>query len=201
MAKKQDQYIMGYIKDKDVYKAVMFACSLLKKGKSYHDAVRIAASYYDADIEQVRHYMSQRSGRSQTGNRKGRKYRYYVVCTYVACDANPEPLLDERRIKKAMSEKTAKRDWLDEDRRNDYGGSYAPYHIEHIEAVFDTLEEAQEYAKTHKPVESLWKRQARQCGDNSNHIMSSVTNEHKAVSKVARDVINQAYDVFARGNE
>ena len=61
----QHEFVMDYIEDKAVLKAVMFACSLLKKGKNYSSAVRIASRYYDVDAGDVRHYLSQRSGRSQ----------------------------------------------------------------------------------------------------------------------------------------
>mgnify|MGYP006923245020 CR=1 FL=1 len=66
-------YPMDYIEDKDTYKAVMFACKLLKQGKSYTSAVGIACNYYDANPEDVRHYLSQRSGRKQA-NIKNKKH-------------------------------------------------------------------------------------------------------------------------------
>lgn len=66
-------YPMDYISDKNTYKAVMFACNLLKKGNSYTKAIGIACSYYDVNPDDVRHFVSQRSGRKQA-NRKARKY-------------------------------------------------------------------------------------------------------------------------------
>ena len=66
-------YPMDYISDRDTYKAVMFACSLLKKGESYTKAVGIACNYYDANPDDVRHFLSQRSGRKQA-NIKAKKY-------------------------------------------------------------------------------------------------------------------------------
>lgn len=66
-------YSMDYIDDKNTYKAVMFACNLLKKGNSYTKSVAIASKYYDANPDDVRHFLSQRSGRSQA-NKKGSKY-------------------------------------------------------------------------------------------------------------------------------
>lgn len=67
-------YPMDYISDRDTYKAVMFACSLLKKGESYTKAVGIACNYYDANPDDVRHFLSQRSGRKQA-NIKASKYK------------------------------------------------------------------------------------------------------------------------------
>lgn len=59
------KYVMDYIEDPVVYKAVMFACNLLKKGNSYNSAILISSNYYRVDPDDVRHYVSQRSGRSQ----------------------------------------------------------------------------------------------------------------------------------------
>ena len=66
-------YSMDYISDKATYKAVMFACDLLKKGNSYAKSVAIACRYYDANPDDVRHFISQRSGRKQA-NKRTRKY-------------------------------------------------------------------------------------------------------------------------------
>jgi hypothetical protein len=64
MAVAKHKYIMDYISDKNTYKAVMYACKLIREyGKGYHDAVRIASNTYDVDANDIRHYMSQRSGR------------------------------------------------------------------------------------------------------------------------------------------
>lgn len=66
-------YFMDYIPDRNTYKAVMFACNMLKKGESYNKAIGIACSYYDANPDDVRHFVSQRSGRKQA-NKKARLY-------------------------------------------------------------------------------------------------------------------------------
>lgn len=66
-------YAMDYISDRDTYKAVMFACKLLQEGNSYTKAVGIACRYYDANPDDVRHFLSQRSGRKQA-NIKAKKY-------------------------------------------------------------------------------------------------------------------------------
>lgn len=68
-------YSMDYIEDKDVYKAVMFACQLLKQGKSYTSAIGISSNYYDVNPEEVRHYVSQRSGRKQANIDEWKKKR------------------------------------------------------------------------------------------------------------------------------
>ena len=55
-------YKMDYIKDREVYKAVMFACRLIPE-KGVHKAITIASNYYGVDRSIVNHYVSQRSGR------------------------------------------------------------------------------------------------------------------------------------------
>ena len=67
-------YSMDYIDDKDTYKAVMFACNLLKKGNSWTKAIGVASSYYDVNPDDVRHFVSQRSGRKRA-NKMSRKYK------------------------------------------------------------------------------------------------------------------------------
>ena len=59
------RYSMDFIDDKQTYKAVMFACDMLKNGTAYSKAVRVASDYYDVDPYEVRHYLSQKSGRKQ----------------------------------------------------------------------------------------------------------------------------------------
>ena len=65
MSKAKYNYLMDYIEDKDTYKAVMFACNMLKQGKEYNQAIRIASNYYDVDMDDVRHYVAQRGRRVQ----------------------------------------------------------------------------------------------------------------------------------------
>lgn len=65
-------YSMDYIADKDLFKAVMFACALLKDGKSYTKAIGMASKYYNVNPDDVRHFVSQRSGRKQANQRNKR---------------------------------------------------------------------------------------------------------------------------------
>ena len=51
-------YSMDYINDKNTYKAVMFACDLLKQGNSFNKAIGVACNYYGANPHDVRHYVS-----------------------------------------------------------------------------------------------------------------------------------------------
>lgn len=65
MSKAKYDYIMDYIADKDTYKAVMFACRMIRQGTNYNQAIRTACRYYDCDMDDVRHYVSQRGSRIQ----------------------------------------------------------------------------------------------------------------------------------------
>ena len=57
------KYAMDYIADKNTYKAVMFACQMIREGRGPGVACRIAAHYYGVDQQDVHHYVSQRGGR------------------------------------------------------------------------------------------------------------------------------------------
>ena len=70
MSKAKYDYLMDYIPDKAVYKAVMFACEMIRQGKGFWQAIRTASRYYDVDMEDVRHYVSQRGGRKMNEERK-----------------------------------------------------------------------------------------------------------------------------------
>lgn len=65
-------YSMDYIDDKNTYKAVMFACELLKKGNSFTKAIGIACNYYKANPADVRHFVSQRGARKQADKRNSK---------------------------------------------------------------------------------------------------------------------------------
>lgn len=69
MAKAKYPYLMDYIPDKDVYKAVMFARSLHRKGKSMSVSIRLASNYYDVDMSDVSKYVGQSGGRKRTERR------------------------------------------------------------------------------------------------------------------------------------
>jgi hypothetical protein len=63
MAKAKYKYVMDYIKDPDVYKAVSFARAMIRKGETPAIANRIAAHYYGVDVHDVAHYVAQVAGR------------------------------------------------------------------------------------------------------------------------------------------
>ena len=65
MSKAKYDYLMDYIPDKAVYKAVMFACRMIRQGKDFGQAIRTASRYYDVDMDDVQHYVAQRGGRKK----------------------------------------------------------------------------------------------------------------------------------------
>ena len=73
MSKAKFDYLMDYIPDKNLYKAVMFARQMRRDGRTAENAIRIASKYYDVDMSDVAHYMGQVGGRkkSEKSNRKG----------------------------------------------------------------------------------------------------------------------------------
>ncbi len=71
--KKIYPYVMDFIDDRATYKAVMFAANMLRNGETFNKAVAVASRYYDVNPLDIRHFLSQRSGRSQA-NKKSRRY-------------------------------------------------------------------------------------------------------------------------------
>lgn len=69
MAKPKYDYLMDYIDDKNVFKAVMFAAKMLRQGRNKMQAIRTASRYYDVDMQLVAHYLGQRGGRKAQESR------------------------------------------------------------------------------------------------------------------------------------
>lgn len=104
-------YKMDYISDKEVYKAVMYACTLMKPpyNKYYSDAIGIASRTYGVDYSEVQHYVSQRSGRKK-GKNTGIKYKYYIVGLFNFTDGHDvgtNIFKNKVAIKKASSKENA----------------------------------------------------------------------------------------------
>jgi hypothetical protein len=65
------RFRMDYISNKQLFKAVMFARSMMRKGTSPARANHVAASYYGFSTEQVAHYTGQCAG-TTAGRRRAR---------------------------------------------------------------------------------------------------------------------------------
>lgn len=63
MSRPKYAYIMDYIPDKNLYRAVMYARKMMQDGKSAPIAIRRAAHFYDCDMSDVAHYVGQCGGR------------------------------------------------------------------------------------------------------------------------------------------
>jgi len=61
----EKKHLMDFIEDKTLYKAVMFARMLIRKGKRPGLANYLAAKYYKVDISDVAHHVGQVGGRSK----------------------------------------------------------------------------------------------------------------------------------------
>lgn len=104
-------YKMDYISDKEVYKAVMYACKLMKPpyNKYYSEAIGIASRTYDVDYDMVQHYVSQRSGRKK-GKNAGIKYKYYITGLFNfrdGHDCGTNEFMEKIKITKAANKENA----------------------------------------------------------------------------------------------
>lgn len=70
MAKAKYDYVMDYISDRDTFKAVMWACNMIREGASPSIAIRRASRYYGVDMSDVVHYVGQRGSRVAHERRK-----------------------------------------------------------------------------------------------------------------------------------
>lgn len=65
MGKAKYDYLMDKASDKDTFKAVMFACKMIREGKTPQNAIRTASRYYDCDMAEVAKLIGQRGGRTR----------------------------------------------------------------------------------------------------------------------------------------
>ena len=64
MSKAKYDYLMDKASDKDTFKAVMFACKMIRQGSLPSNAIRTASRYYDCDMSEVAQLVGQRGGRT-----------------------------------------------------------------------------------------------------------------------------------------
>lgn len=67
--------MMKYIKDSDVYKAVNFAASMIKKGTRTGLAVYKAASYYNVSSSEVAHHLGSRGNNQKNIKKKNDEWQ------------------------------------------------------------------------------------------------------------------------------
>lgn len=60
-----EKYLMDYIPDKDLFKAIMFARKMIRGGERPQIAITQAAKYYRKDPADVAFYVGQAGGRKK----------------------------------------------------------------------------------------------------------------------------------------
>lgn len=156
-------YKMDYIKDKDTYKAVMYACKLMKPpyNKYYSDAIGIASNYYGVKYSDVQHYVSQRSGRKK-GKTTGIKYKWFIVGLFHYWDTHDtgcNEFQGKIEIRRATKEENANKTL-----ETTFKGYVAPYEYgeghKHLMVFnnkeFATEKEATQYAKENEEIIMNW---------------------------------------------
>lgn len=79
---EEEKYIMPYISDKNLYKAVMLACKIIREKHWFNYAINSACNYYGVEREDVEKYVRLRQGTGQkraNAKKPPRKYFYYCV--------------------------------------------------------------------------------------------------------------------------
>ena len=134
-----------YIKDKKMYAAVMGACRYIRETGYFNKAVSYYAGKYGLQEEALAAEIRKRQAAGQK-NRKTAQYKYFVIVRRCCCEANQEWEEIERSVAKATSKENiekrcAERNWR-EQRKNDYGGSYAPVFYSDVFGPYGTESEA-----------------------------------------------------------
>ena len=76
-----EEYYMPYIADKNLYKAVMLACKILRDEGHFNKAINSASKYYDIEKDEIIKYVRMRQGHGQklSNKKHPRKYLYYAI--------------------------------------------------------------------------------------------------------------------------
>ena len=72
MAVAKYGYVVDYIPDKGLYKAVMFATKMIRNGTQPSHSIRVASQYYGKDMSDIAHYVGQRGQRKACEKRCGK---------------------------------------------------------------------------------------------------------------------------------
>ena len=75
MGKVFYDYLMDLAPDKSTFKAVMFACNMIRDGTNPGQAIRTASRYYDVDMDDVARLVGQRGGRRNAEKRSAKAER------------------------------------------------------------------------------------------------------------------------------
>lgn len=134
-------YKYPYISDKQLFKAVMFACKLIRETGFFNKSCQIAADYYNVDVEEVKKQVRIRQGIGQkiANKRNPRKYFFYVIAFH------PDASKEDKYITwiKATNIINARSKIYDYDSKYFI---YGPNTIDYTE-TFKSQKEAQNYIK------------------------------------------------------
>ena len=137
-------YRYPYIPNKTMYAAVMGACSYIRETGYFNKAVSYYAEKYQVDADELAKHIRARQSVGQKGRRSnstGRKYKWFIVCQTIWCEADGETTYSNPQVLKGLTEETvisrfSESDWKNTV-RNDYGGAYAPVYGHKAIAQFD----------------------------------------------------------------
>jgi hypothetical protein len=83
MSRKGDRQMrkLPFIADKDLYAAVMGACSWIRETGYFNKACSYYANKYSVDVDDVKQYVriAQQNGRKASSKCKNTKFKYYLV--------------------------------------------------------------------------------------------------------------------------
>lgn len=121
-------YKYPYIADKNLYRAVMGACSYIRETGWFNKATEYYADQYGVDVEDVRREVRRRQGAGQrTKNQKSppKKYTWYAIQYAVIHEGDEEqywnPRYNHFAIKRALTFENAERSlWSDPRNGLDY---------------------------------------------------------------------------------
>lgn len=106
---------MPYIADKTMFKAVMFACKIIREKGWFNKAVKTASNYYGVDAEELAKHIRARQSVGQTGTMRGKQKIFLAIGrTYEGImykdelKHNGENLIRKIRIVKGFNEDTIK---------------------------------------------------------------------------------------------
>jgi len=147
-------YKYPYIADKEMYAAVMGACSWIREKGYFNKAVDYYAKKYGVDKTELAKHIRERQSvgqKGKTAHNKGKKYKWFIVARTCWTDASGETEYSDFEILKGLSGKSVVRRYSEADWkytvRMDYGGSYAPVIGHKAIAEFETEEEAEKALK------------------------------------------------------
>jgi len=135
---------------KDYYPAVMFACKMIRDNGYFNKAISTAADYYGVDELELERHVRARQGAGQKGKKRG-SMKWFAVIEFHGTDAGGEHRSKQFAVRgkscSTVERRFFKQD-MDYNRRNDYGGSYAPYVTHNVFGPFDTESEALEWLES-----------------------------------------------------